>query len=202
MAPFALQAENSFACAMERVATMPPPSRKVDFLTRAVRPPFRPEASVACRCITPLQSQPAGSPQQLRGTITARGVESVAEYGRCTLGPLVQVGKLGSGGALSPLGSPSPQSALLRAACRASAPELEDLDVYPRGFSRDGFVVVPLDGLFRGAPVRRGSAPGDHWRAQLPSLDEKNTIHTILSGCCPANREMAVLNSSAHFFHF
>ena len=35
-----------------------------------------------------------------------------------------------------------------------SAPDLEDLDAFPRGFSRESFVVVPLDGLFRGPAVR------------------------------------------------
>ena len=62
---------------------------------------------------------------------------------------------MGSSAALSPLGSPAGQASGLRLAAAArAAPELEDLDAFPRGFSRDGFVVVPLHGLFRGAAVR------------------------------------------------
>lgn len=38
-------------------------------------------------------------------------------------------------------------------ALSGSAPDLEELPVPPRGYSRDSFVVVPLDGNFRGAAV-------------------------------------------------
>lgn len=34
-----------------------------------------------------------------------------------------------------------------------SAPDLEELAVPPRGYTRDSFVVVPLEGTFRGSAV-------------------------------------------------
>jgi hypothetical protein len=94
-------------------------------------------------------------------------VDDVASHSRNLHPHVLQSGKLGSASNLSKEGSGSGfrglSSVSMAAGTGSAAPAEEDV---PRGHTRAGFVVVPLDGSFRGEAVRQGSG----WCSQTVDL--------------------------------